>query len=160
MIATHVPSEVPKLDLLMVPGGLGNRGNKTDWVIEFARSRANSTDYIASVCTGSLLLAKAGVLDYKNATTNKAAWKNVVVHGPNVSWVPNARWTHDGKIWTSSGVAAGMDMTYALLSWMYGSKDVNKTMNLMEFSPHTNPEWDPYAVVHNVSHRNFFWITV
>lgn len=150
MVATHTPADAPEFDLLMIPGGLGNRGNSTDWIVDFVKKRFNSTDYVASVCTGALPLAKAGVLDGKRATTNKWAWKDVVVHGKNVDWVPNARWTHDGKIWTSSGVAAGMDMTYALLSWMYGSKEVNSTMNVIELSPHTNADWDPYAVVHNV----------
>ncbi|KAH7125087.1 class I glutamine amidotransferase-like protein [Dendryphion nanum] len=152
MLATHLPEEAPPLDLLMVPGGGGNRGSETDWVVDFVKSRHDVTDYVASVCTGSLLLAKATVLDNKIATTNKAAWSTVVAHGTNVSWVPNARWTRtsNGKLWTSSGVAAGMDMTYALLSWMYGSININKTMNNIELSPHTNPDWDPYAVVHNV----------
>ena len=151
MIATHLPEEAPALDLLMIPGGGGNRGNETDWIIDFVKSRFDSIDYIASVCTGSLLLAKSSILDNRRATTNKAAWNNIVGHGPNVNWVPNARWTQDGNIWTSSGVAAGMDMTYALLSWIYGSQKINETMNSIELSPHTNPDWDPYAVVHNVS---------
>lgn len=135
----------------MIPGGSGNRGNATDWVMPYVKEKFDSIDYVASVCTGSLLLAKSSVLDGKRATTNKAAWKEVVVHGKNVSWVPNARWTQDGKIWTSSGVAAGIDMTYALMSWMYGSEGINRSMNAIELSPHTNPAWDPYAVVHNVS---------
>lgn len=134
----------------MLPGGLGNRGNATDWVVDYVNAHFDSIDYVASVCTGSLFLAKSGVLDHHRATTNKAAWEEIVVHGTNVSWVPNARWTQDGKIWTSSGVAAGMDMTYALLSWIYGSEKINDTMNAIELSPHTNPDWDPYAVVHEV----------
>ena len=134
MIATHLPEEAPALDLLMIPGGGGNRGNETDWIIDFVKSRFDSIDYIASVCTGSLLLAKSSVLDNKRATTNKAAWNNIVGHGPNVNWVPNARWTQDGNIWTSSGVAAGMDITYALLSWMYGSQKINETMNSIELT--------------------------
>lgn len=150
MIATHEPQEAPPLNLLMIPGGLGNRGNATDWIIDFVKTRFDSIDYVASVCSGSLLLAKSSVLDNKRATTNKAAWNDIVKHGPNVTWIPNARWTQDGKIWTSSGVAAGMDMTYALLSWMYGSEAINQTMNSIELSPHLNADWDPYAVVHNV----------
>ncbi|PSN66764.1 class I glutamine amidotransferase-like protein [Corynespora cassiicola Philippines] len=151
MLATHTPETAPPLNLLMIPGGLGNRnmGNDT-WIEDFARARFNSTDYVASVCTGAMSLAKAGVLDGRRATTNKRAWSEVVQHGNNVTWVPNARWTHDGKVWTSSGVAAGMDMTYALLSWMYGSEKVNSTMNLIELAPHTDEHWDPYAVVHKV----------
>lgn len=152
VLATHTPENSPKLDLLLVPGasavGLA-LGNDT-WKEDFVKARFNSTDYVVSVCTGSMILAKAGVLENKRATTNKLDWNEVVKHGKDVNWIPTARWTHDGKIWTSSGVAAGMDMTYALLSWMYGSAQVNFTMNLIELSPHTNQHWDPYSIVHKV----------
>jgi transcriptional regulator GlxA family with amidase domain len=118
---------------------------------DFIRARFNATDYVASVCSGSMTLARAGVLNGKRATSNKWGWEWIVQHGgENVTWVPSARWTHDGKIWTSSGVAAGMDMTYALLSWMYGSAKVNATMNRIELSPHLDEGWDPYSVVHKV----------
>ncbi|KAH7014069.1 class I glutamine amidotransferase-like protein [Macrophomina phaseolina] len=135
VVATHTPENAPPWTSL--------------WE-DFIKARFNSTDYVASVCTGAMSLAKAGVLENKRATTNKLDWSEVVKYGKNVIWVPSARWTHDGKIWTSSGVAAGMDMTYALLSWMYGSEKVNATMNLIELAPHTNEHWDPYAVVHKV----------
>lgn len=153
IMATHYPDEAPPLDLLMIPGGGRIVVNSdTEWMIDFVKSRYETTDYVASVCTGSLILAKSGVLDHRIATTNKADWNSVVPYGKNVTWVPNARWTQSehGKLWTSSGVAAGMDMTYALLSWMYGSQRINRTMNIIELSPHLDPNWDPYAVVHNV----------
>jgi putative intracellular protease/amidase len=150
-IATHTPQDAPHLDLLLVPGGFGSwELGSEPWIEEFIRERFDDTDYIASICTGSMSLAKAGVLEGKRATTNKWAWAWVVQHGVNVTWVPSARWTQDGKVWTSSGVAAGMDMTYALLSWMYGSGKVNDTMNSIELAPHTDEHWDPYAVVHKV----------
>ncbi|KAH7118022.1 class I glutamine amidotransferase-like protein [Dendryphion nanum] len=156
VLATHTPEDSPELDLLLVPGAavVGvNSGNDT-WKEDFVKARFDHTDYIVSVCTGSMTLAKAGVLENKRATTNKLDWNEVVRYGKNVNWIPTARWTHDGKIWTSSGVAAGMDMTYALLSWMYGSEKVNFTMNLIELSPHTNQHWDPYSVVHKVPGAN------
>ncbi|KAF9697340.1 hypothetical protein EKO04_004605 [Ascochyta lentis] len=156
VVATHTTKDAPQLDLLLVPGAsvVGvNSGNDT-WKEDFIKARFNSTDLVVSVCTGSMHLAKAGVLHNKMATTNKLDWNEVVKHGKDVIWVPTARWTQDGKIWTSSGVAAGMDMTYALLSWMYGTEKVNFTMNLIELSPHTNQHWDPYSVVHKVPGAN------
>ncbi|KAF2202641.1 class I glutamine amidotransferase-like protein [Delitschia confertaspora ATCC 74209] len=153
VIATHSPQNAPPLDLLFVPGGFGswNMGAEP-WMEDFIKARFNDTDYIASVCSGSMTLARAGVLNEKRATTNKWgwAWLTEKKHGENVIWVPSARWVQDGKIWTSSGVAAGMDMTYALLSWMYGSEKVGDMMNTMELAPHTNEHWDPYSVVHKV----------
>jgi len=153
MYATHDPTTAPPLDLLLVPGGI-TAG--TLWIEQFLQERYDSTDYITSVCTGSVILARSGILDNKRATSNKRAWPNVILHGENVTWVPNARWVKDdseanGKVWTSSGVAAGMDMAYALFGWMYGTEKLNATMNNIEYSPHTDEHWDPYAVVHKVS---------
>jgi len=108
--ATHTFENAPELDILFVPGGLGNvvlaLANDT-WVEDFVASRFSQLDYLLSVCTGAASLAKSGVLDGKRATTNKSAWAWATSFGTNVTWVPTARWTEDGKVWTSSGVAAG-----------------------------------------------------
>lgn len=108
--ATHTPSNAPALDILLVPGGGGVdvRGLTNDtWVEDFIASRVDQLDYLLSVCNGAASLAKSGVLSGKKATTNKSAWASVVAFGSNITWVPSARWVVDGKVWTSSGVAAG-----------------------------------------------------
>jgi putative intracellular protease/amidase len=110
VVATHTFRNAPALDVLLVPGGLGNLALEQagDTSIEdFVRLRFDEVDYLLSVCTGAISLAKAGVLDGRRATSNKAAWGQVTASGKNVSWVPTARWVADGKVWTSSGVSAG-----------------------------------------------------
>jgi len=110
VVATHTFQDAPALDLLFVPGGLGNRlliGNNDTVIQDFIRKRFDQIDYVASVCTGTAFLAKAGVLAGRKATTNKANWNWVTQFGSNITWMPSARWTEDGKVWTSSGVAAG-----------------------------------------------------
>ena len=77
------------------------------WVEDFIASRFSELDYVLSVCTGAVSLAKSGVLNGKRATTNKSAWSFGTSSGTNITWVPTARWVEDGKVWTSSGVAAG-----------------------------------------------------
>jgi putative intracellular protease/amidase len=154
-IATHTFSTAPPLDVIIVPGG-GQRylDVTNDTAIEdFVRSRYESTSYILSVCTGAAALAKSGILAGKRATTSKAEWEWVtkVKNSEEIKWQPNARWTQDGKVWTSSGVAAGMDMMYAFLTHVYGDKKVDSVMNMIEYAPHTDPHWDPFSVVHNVS---------
>jgi len=153
IIATHTFDNAPPLDVILVPGGMGNRalvqsGNTK--IEDFVARRFDETDYVLSVCTGSALLARAGLLDGRRATTNKAAWAFPVQFGRNVTWVPSARWVRDGKVWTSSGVAAGMDMIYAFLRHIYGDPEVNNAFNRAEYAPHLDPDWDPFSVVHKV----------
>jgi putative intracellular protease/amidase len=119
LTATHTFLDAPALDVLLVPGGLGalalEQSNDTA-LPTFLRNRFASLDYLLSVCTGSGILAASGLLDGHRATTNKASWEWVTSHGTNVTWVPSARWTQDGKIWTSSGVAAGKTGGFLSLS--------------------------------------------
>lgn len=80
-----------------------------------------------TVCTGSALLAKTGLLDGLKATSNKYALKSFVMpQGPKVNWQPTARWVYDlnietgTKIWTFSGVSVGTDLSLAIISQHFG----------------------------------------
>ena len=103
--ATHTFADAPPLDVLMIPGGPGVRDNTTGPLEAFIRERTPTLQYLLTVCTGSGLAAKAGVLDGRRATTNKRAWGEMVAYSSAVKWVSPARWTSDGNIWTSSGVS-------------------------------------------------------
>lgn len=154
MLATHTFEDAPALDVIIVPGGLGNSAliQANDTAIEsFITRRFAAADYVLSVCTGAVSLARAGVLSGRRATTNKGLWAWATSYGDNVTWVPSARWVEDGKVWTSSGVAAGMDMTYAFLKHLYGTEMLDAVMNGIEYAPHVDPHWDPFSVVHDVS---------
>ena len=65
--------------------------------------------------------------------------------GPNVKWVPKARWVEDGDFFTSSGVSAGMDMSLAVIEKLLGLSAVNKVTAIAEYEWHSNSEWDPFA---------------
>lgn len=103
-VPTNTMDDVPPLDVLIVPGGFGTRGLGTDkrWE-EFVKRQYPTLKYLLVVCTGASIVARAGILDGRRATTNKAAFAWVKTQGPNVKWVEEARWVVDGNIWTSSG---------------------------------------------------------
>jgi transcriptional regulator GlxA family with amidase domain len=118
IVPTHTFTNPPaQLDVLLVPGGLGARAPAPALLdaIQYIGDVYPSLQYIIGVCTGATLLARAGVLDGKRATTNKLSWAWATSQGPNVNWVPVARWVTDGNIWTSSGVAASIDGMFAFV---------------------------------------------
>jgi transcriptional regulator GlxA family with amidase domain len=140
-----------RYDILFVPGGPGTRvvlkdGDLLDWI---ART-AQQAEYVLSVCTGSALLAKAGVLDGVRATTNKAAFDWVVSQGPDVDWQRQARWVQDGRFFTSSGVSAGMDMTLAVIEHLHGSEQAEDVALVCEYEWHRDAARDPFAQAHGL----------
>ncbi|KIJ30638.1 hypothetical protein M422DRAFT_186870 [Sphaerobolus stellatus SS14] len=100
-----------KYDIIRVPAGKSKfRSMIMCQEIEFLKGAAPDAKYVMSVCAGSSILAFAGLLDGKRATTNKFLYKFItnVLHGTNknITWVPKSRWVVDGNVWTSSGVTA------------------------------------------------------
>ncbi|KAK7032423.1 hypothetical protein VNI00_013171 [Paramarasmius palmivorus] len=148
VVPTHTfDNPPPKIDVLFVPGGVGTRAPAPalDRHIAFIKETYPSLQYLISVCTGSWLLAKAGVLDGKNATSNKRAWAGREGLGNGTQWIAHARWIVDGNIWTTSGVSAGMDGTLAWMAEVYGEDAALDVANGMEYERHTNGSWDPFA---------------
>jgi len=136
------------MDVLLVPGGIGTRrevgnGALMDWL----RRRADEAEIVSSVCTGAALLARAGLLNGRRATSNKFAFSWVVEQGPQVEWVRQARWVEDGKFATSSGVSAGIDMTLALIARTADVTSAERVATRMEYEWHRDASWDPFAKV-------------
>jgi transcriptional regulator GlxA family with amidase domain len=139
------------LDLLLVPGGIGTRTAVDDArLVEWIRTRAAAAEIVMSVCTGAGLLARAGVLDGRRATTNKRAFAWVESQGPRVQWVRQARWVRDGNVVTSAGVSAGMDMALAVIADLYGERASEELALVAEYEAHRDPAWDPFAVRHGL----------
>ena len=111
-----LPEPPPRHDTLLVAGGEGAR-NATDdpalidWIVRAARRARRTT----SVCTGSYLLAAAGLLDGRRATTHWAYCDGLAKRYPAVELDPDPVFIRDGDIWTSAGVTAGMDLALALV---------------------------------------------
>ncbi|KAH6618708.1 class I glutamine amidotransferase-like protein [Boeremia exigua] len=137
------------IEVLLVPGGAGSRQNMTE-EIAFVKEIYPKLKYLISICTGATILSRAGVLDGRNATTNKRSWAWATSTGPNVKWVPSARWVEDGNIFTSSGVSAGTDVTMAWVGKIYGEEVADFVAASMEYERWTDPHRDPFAKVWDV----------
>jgi transcriptional regulator GlxA family with amidase domain len=145
-VADHRFEDAPPFDVLLVPGGFGTRSAVNDATF-LARLREASlrAPITTTVCTGSALLAKTGLLDDRPATSNKIAWDWVVQQGPRVRWQRKARWVDDGNVLTSSGVSAGIDMALALIARLCGRELAVTAARNMEYVWHEHPADDPFA---------------
>ncbi len=132
--------------ILLVPGGSGTREKVNDNnFVNFIKNISNQSKYIISVCTGSALLAKTGILDKKRATTNKRAFNWVIEQGKDVLWVREARWLKDGNIYTSSGVSAGIDMTLGFIADLMGKEKAIDISQSIEYIWNENSTYDPFS---------------
>jgi putative intracellular protease/amidase len=153
ILPTHTFANPPKdLDILFVPGGAGTRAVKSPYpelrlteLIDYVRHVYPSLKYLVSVCTGASLLAKSGVLDGRNATTNKQAWKGAIEDGRKTYWRAKARWVRDGNIYTSSGVTAGIDATLQLVEDIWGKPKADEISMSLEHVRVSDPDDDPFA---------------
>lgn len=134
------------LDLLLVPGGMGTRILvENQKFLNLLRTAALDSRLVATICTGSALLARTGLLDELKATSNKIAFDWVRQQGPSVHWVREARWTEDGRFFTSSGISAGIDMTLGLISHLYGREVSLDIARRAEYRWNENPNKDLLA---------------
>ena len=146
-VATDYTFEnVQELDIVMIPGGGGTRVevNNAHFVNAF-KKLAEQASHVASICTGAAILAKTGVLDGKNATTNKRAFGWVESQGQQVNWVRKARWVEDGKYFTSSGISAGTDMALALIAKIFGEDVAVRIANGAEYEWNKDSQHDLFA---------------
>ena len=152
IIPTHDFANPPKdIDVLMIPGGTGTSNiTRFNEVADFVATFRPEVKYLFTVCVGSAIAAKAGVLDGKKATSNKAGWETVITFGENVDWIPHARWVEDGDTWTTSGVTAGIDGMFSFISSKYGEDVAAGIAMEMEYTREFNSTNDPWAEYHNL----------
>jgi putative intracellular protease/amidase len=131
--------------ILLVPGGSGVRNEvENERLLEIMKQLTRNAQFVLSVCTGAVLLAKIGILDHKKATTNKRSFDWVMQQGTNVSWVKKARWVKDQNIYTSSGVSAGIDMALGFIADTYGEEQAEVIANRIEYSWNKDSEADMF----------------
>jgi len=138
--------DCPPLDLILVPGGFGTMAElKNQKLLDWLRSRSEQAELTMSVCSGSSLLAGAGLLDGRRATSNKQYFSFATTRAPKVQWVKEARWVDDGNIVTSSGVSAGIDMSLHVVGRLFGTETAERIANATEYQWHRDANSDPFA---------------
>ncbi|THH26706.1 hypothetical protein EUX98_g7482 [Antrodiella citrinella] len=141
-----------QFDIILIPGGHGVRPELVaSSLVQFVKRQAPEAKYVLSVCTGSWVLALAGLLKGKRATTNKSCFLEIQesTKDEGVTWVPRARWIVDGNYWTSSGITAGTDMASAFLEHLLGAEVTSKIRGIAELSVRQQGD-DEFAAVYGL----------
>lgn len=136
MIPDYSFDDAPKLDVLLLPGTAEvneyalNNESAIDWV----RKQYSDVDYMTAVCTGCLILQKAGLLKGLKATTH---WMliDALKNDPEVTELPEMRYVRDGKIVTSQGVSAGIDMALWLVGEIHTPDHARLVRKILQYDP-------------------------
>ena len=133
LLPSHSFADAPALDILLVPGGFGTRPLLQDAeTIDWIRRTAAAARQTASVCTGALLLARAGLLDGRRATTHWGAFGLLATLGKDITVDREARFVDDGVL-TSAGLASGMDLALHLVETLFGHAVADETARYIEY---------------------------
>lgn len=124
----------PAPDVLIVPGGSGTRAllERAD-VLNWIQQSASTAEVVMSVCSGALVLAKSGLLEGLKATTHHDVMELLRELAPGSVVQPNERFTDNGKICTSAGISAGIDLSLHLVGRLLGSEVATATARYMEY---------------------------
>lgn len=127
-------ADVRRPDILLVPGGYGTRAVVEDSAtIDWIQCCAHKAELVLSVCTGSFLLAEAGLLDGIPCTTHRQSIERMRKAYPNIEVRENVRYVDNGRVVTSAGVSAGIDMSLHIVRRLHGDQHARKTARVMEY---------------------------
>jgi transcriptional regulator GlxA family with amidase domain len=126
--------EAPQADILIIPGGSGTRPLLLQHdVLSWISHSAQHADKVLSVCTGALLLAKVGLLDGIKSTTHGSAFETLAEIAPTTEIIRDARFVDNGKVITSAGISAGIDMSLYVIEMLFGKETAQNTAAYMEY---------------------------
>ena len=136
VLADHTWDDHPHLDVLVYPGGEGTRRQLGDRAVRaWVRAVAEEAQLVASVCTGALVLADAGLLDGRPATTHWASLDHLAGLGADIEVRRHERFVDDGDVVTSAGVSAGIDMALHLVARFAGEERGREVQRIIEYYP-------------------------
>lgn len=126
--------DCPQADLLLLPGGAGSRAAMRDKrVLDWVQQQASEAEIVGSICTGALLLGRLGLLDGLKATTHWCALDLLQEVAPKAQVLANTRFIDNGRILTSAGISAGIDMSLHLVERLCGPELVAAVTKEMEY---------------------------
>lgn len=145
-IITKSYTEIDYSGILFIPGGQGTRKlvNDEDTILLLRKAVKNSL-YCITVCTGAALLATTGLINGVRATSNKRSFDWVKSVNLEVHWIDKARWVHDNKYYTSSGVSAGMDMILGFVADRISKEKAKEIAENIEYVWNDDPSNDIFA---------------
>ncbi len=124
----------PPPQVVEVPGGAGTGPLlKKPMVLEWLRQRARQAEIVASVCTGSLVLAQAGLLHNLRATTHHENFAELAALAPNTDVIEDVRFTDNGQVLTAAGISAGIDLSLHIVAQLHGVETAQRTAAYMEY---------------------------
>ena len=133
-------ADCPAPDILVVPGGYGTRRLlENNRVLDWIREQTARVELLLSVCTGSLLLAKAGLLDGREATTHHLALDLLRQLAPAATVRPEKRFIDNGKVIVAAGVSAGLDMSLHVVARLLGKEEALATAQYIEYTWRNEP---------------------
>ena len=134
VVPHHTFADAPSADILIIPGGYGTRALLArPEVLAWIQRQATAAEIVMSVCTGALLLAKLGLLDGLAATTHHELIDMLIELAPKATVLPRERFTDNGKICTSAGISAGIDLSLHLVARLLGDAAAQTSARYMEY---------------------------
>ncbi len=139
LVASYTVAQHPPLDILIVPGGLQQDAERDERLIAWLAETARHASVTASVCTGAFLLATAGLLNGGQATSHWEDVDDLERRFPRVRVRRHIRWVDEGRIVTSAGISAGIDMSLHLVRRQEGEELATATAHQMEYEWRSTP---------------------
>lgn len=134
-----IGQHLPAIDVLIVPGGDGSKAAmQHPALMAWLQDQAAQVSVVASVCSGARLLAVCGLLQGLEAVTHQLVLEDLRLLDPSIRLRPDLRWTGNGRVYTSGGISAGIDLSLHLVSLRYGEALRQKVQTYMEYG-----DWTP-----------------
>jgi transcriptional regulator GlxA family with amidase domain len=136
VLSDHTYADVPALEVLLYPGGRGARAQVDDEEqVAWTRAQRAKVPLITSVCTGALVLAKAGLLTGRRATTHWASLDRLAQLDPTITVDRGSRYVDDGDVITAAGISAGIDMALHLVARFAGVDRARQVRRGIQYDP-------------------------